>query len=61
MNNILPDQLNPSLVDFTGQKRYWAEKSMDHDLNDYDRINEDTFNRIIWHAVKGLHRPYPIL
>jgi hypothetical protein len=34
---------------------------MEQDLDDYDRIDEDVFNRIIWHSVKGYDNPYPVL
>ena len=60
-NNIPLDEINPPLESLNGKKRYWAEKSMEQDLDDYDRINEDDFNRIIWHAMKGYDRPYPEL
>uniref|UniRef100_UPI0032174A0F bifunctional YncE family protein/alkaline phosphatase family protein n=1 Tax=uncultured Draconibacterium sp. TaxID=1573823 RepID=UPI0032174A0F len=60
-NNIPLDELNAPLETLQGKKRYWAEKSMEQDLDDYDRIEEDTFNRIIWHAMKGYDRPYPKL
>lgn len=60
-NNIPLDEINPPLESLNGKKRYWAEKSMEQDLDDYDRIDEDTFNRIIWHAMKGYDRPYPDL
>jgi hypothetical protein len=60
--NIIPlEELNPDLESLTGDRRYWAQKSMEQDLDDYDRIEEDVFNRIIWHAVKGYDRPYPQL
>jgi len=59
LNNIPLEEINPPLQSLNGKKRYWAEKSMEQDLDDYDRINEDTFNRIIWHAMKGYDRPYP--
>lgn len=58
-NNIPLDEMNPSLQVLSGKKLYWAEKSLEQNLDDYDRIDEDTFNRIIWHAVKGYDRPYP--
>jgi len=58
-NNIPLDQLNPPLVSLSGDQRYWAEKSMEQDLSEVDRIDEDVFNRIIWHSVKGYDRPYP--
>ena len=60
-NNIPLEEINPPLESLNGQKRYWAEKSLEQDLDDYDRINEDDFNRIIWHAMKGYDRPYPVL
>jgi DNA-binding beta-propeller fold protein YncE len=60
-NNIPLDQLNPPLMALSGKPLYWAKKSMEQDLTDVDRIDDDTFNRIIWHAVKGYDRPYPVL
>jgi YVTN family beta-propeller protein len=60
-NNVPLDELNPSLQVLTGKKLYWAERSMEQDLDDYDRIDEDIFNRIIWHSVKGYDSPYPVL
>jgi YVTN family beta-propeller protein len=58
-NNIPLDQLNPVLSALTGDQLYWAKKSMEQNLDDVDRIDEDIFNQIIWHAVKGYDRPYP--
>jgi YVTN family beta-propeller protein len=58
-NNIPLDQLNPALVSLAGDQLYWAKKSLEQDLNEVDRIDEDVFNRIIWHSVKGYDRPYP--
>ncbi|HBE39899.1 MAG TPA: hypothetical protein DDW27_01590 [Bacteroidales bacterium] len=60
-NNIPLDQLNPALTSLSGDQLYWAQKSLEQDLDDVDRIDEDTFNRIIWHAVKGYNRPYPVI
>ena len=58
--NIIPlDELNPPLESLRGDALYWAQKSLEEDLSDVDRIDEDTFNRIIWHAVKGYDVPYP--
>jgi YVTN family beta-propeller protein len=59
INNIPLTEINPPLESLNGQKRHWAEKSMKQDLENYDRINEDDFNRILWHAMKGYDRPYP--
>jgi YVTN family beta-propeller protein len=60
-NNIPLNELNPPLEGLSGKQLSWAKKSMEQDLDDYDRIDEDTFNRIIWHAMKGYDRPYPEL
>ncbi len=60
-NNIPLDQINPSLASLSGDALYWAKKSLDQNLDDFDRIEEDTFNRIIWHSVKGYDVPYPVL
>ena len=60
-NNIPLDQLNPALTSLSGDQLYWAKKSLEQDLEEVDRIDEDTFNRIIWHAVKGYNRPYPVI
>ncbi len=60
-NRIPLDELNPALGDLEGDRRYWAVKSMEQNLEDVDRIDEDTFNRILWHAVKGYDRPYPVM
>jgi YVTN family beta-propeller protein len=58
-NKVPLDELNPPINELSGKKLSWAKKSLEQDLDDYDRIDEDTFNRIIWHAVKGVDRPYP--
>ncbi len=58
-NNIPLDQMNPgTTAALDRQDRYWANKSRKMDLNKPDLINEDSFNRIIWHSVKGNLR-YP--
>jgi hypothetical protein len=59
MNMVPLDELNPPLESLLGDALYWARKSLEQDLDDYDRIDEDVFNRIIWHAVKGYDVPYP--
>jgi YVTN family beta-propeller protein len=58
-NNIPLENLNIALVNLKGKQRYWAQKSLEQDLDDADRIDEDVFNRIIWYAVKGYNRLYP--
>ncbi|HEX6464400.1 MAG TPA: alkaline phosphatase family protein [Vicinamibacterales bacterium] len=38
---------------------YGAEVSAQMDFSEYDRIDEDTLNRILWHSIKGTDVPYP--
>ncbi len=60
-NNIPLDKLNPPLSALSGKALYWAKESMEQYLDELDMIEEDSFNRIIWHAVKGYDVPYPVL
>jgi len=60
-NNIPLDELNPELISLSSDALFWAQKSMEQDLDELDRIDEDVFNRIIWHSVKGYDVPYPVL
>lgn len=60
-SNIPIDQINPELSSLSGDALYWAKKSIEQDLDDYDRIDEYTFNRILWHSVRGYVVPYPSL
>lgn len=58
--NIIPlDELNPPLAALTGEARTWALASLAEDLDEIDEADEDTLNRILWHAVKGDGVPYP--
>jgi len=38
---------------------YGAAASARMDFSDYDRIDEDTLNRILWHSIKGADVAYP--
>jgi YVTN family beta-propeller protein len=60
-NNIALNQLNLALTKLDGKELYWAKKSLEQDLDEEDLIDENVFNRIIWHAVKGYSWPYPKL
>ena len=60
-NNIPLDELNPPLESLNGKQLFWAKKSMEQNLDELDRIDENTFNRIIWHSIKGYDVPYPAL
>jgi hypothetical protein len=51
--------MNPPLRALAGAARRWAIKSMELELDEVDRADEDTLNRILWHSVKGYDTPYP--
>ena len=58
-NRIALDELNPPLRQLQGQALARAKKSLELDLDEADVADEDTFNRILWHAVMGDQAPYP--
>jgi hypothetical protein len=58
-NKVALDEMNPALERTTGKARFWAEKSLALNLREGDKADEDTLNRIIWHATKGYEVPYP--
>ncbi|MDF3077688.1 MAG: Phosphoesterase family protein [Sphingobacteriaceae bacterium] len=60
-NQIPLDKLNPKISSLKGKQLFWAKKSMKMDLEEVDEIEDDTFNKIIWYAVKGYDTPYPKL
>jgi YVTN family beta-propeller protein len=57
-NKIPLDQMNPDLRKLTGRALYWARKSLALNLKEGDKADEDTLNRILWHATRG-DAPYP--
>jgi YVTN family beta-propeller protein len=38
---------------------YGATISAAMDFSDYDRVDDDALNRILWHSIKGVDTPYP--
>ena len=53
-NNIPLDQLNPKVADIREpRQRHWAEVSLKLPLDDIDEADEDTLNRVLWHAARG--------
>jgi YVTN family beta-propeller protein len=57
-NKVPLDQMNPPLKKLKGQALHWAKKSLALDLGEADKADEDTLNRILWHAMRG-DEPYP--
>ncbi|MEX0714789.1 MAG: bifunctional YncE family protein/alkaline phosphatase family protein [Pirellulales bacterium] len=59
-NNIPLDRLNPPLQAIDDPRQlHWAKISLELPLDDIDQADEDTFNRILWHAVRGNDDTYP--
>jgi hypothetical protein len=58
-NNIPLDEMNKPTAQLDGLELYWAGISLALPLDEVDRADEDTLNRIIWHSVKGVDNPYP--
>lgn len=53
----LPARIN--LEERNASNAYGAVQSARMDWSEYDRINEDELNRILWHSIKGPNVPYP--
>lgn len=58
-NQIALDEMNPSMKDLSGLALHWAKKCAELDLDHADVADEDMFNRILWHSVRGYDAPYP--
>jgi hypothetical protein len=55
-NNI--SLINGGVASRSSKARYYAKKVQKMDFSKPDRINDDVFNRYIWHSIKGDAR-YP--
>ncbi|HEV8059026.1 MAG TPA: alkaline phosphatase family protein, partial [Gemmataceae bacterium] len=58
-NRVKLDEMNPALSQLRGPALEWARKSLAMNLDEGDQADEETFNRILWHAVRGYDKPYP--
>jgi YVTN family beta-propeller protein len=59
-NNIPLDQINPPLASIRDpRQRHWAEVSLALDLDEVDEADEDSLNRVLWHAARGRDDNYP--
>jgi hypothetical protein len=60
--DLTPFASLPARVDLDAKNpasAYGAARSARMDWSEYDRINEDELNRILWHSIKGRNVPYP--
>jgi len=58
-NQVPLDEMNKSTAQLQGDELKWALKSLELPLDEVDQADEDVFNRILWHSVKGVNAPYP--
>jgi sugar lactone lactonase YvrE len=58
-NQIQLDEMNPPLARLSGPRLHWARKSLELPLDQLDAADEESFNRILWHATKGYDVSYP--
>jgi len=59
-NQIPLDEMNKATAELEGDELFWALKSLEQPFDDVDCADEDTLNRILWHAVKGVNAQYPV-
>jgi hypothetical protein len=53
------DELNRKVEELPAKERELALLSQKLDFHRVDLADEDTLNRILWYAVKGVDAPYP--
>jgi len=54
LSNLIPlDEMNPPLSALKGTELHFAEKSLDPQFDGIDSGNDELFNQILWHAMKG--------
>ncbi len=59
--NMVPlTEMNPPKTALRGQALHWARASEAQPFERTDEADEDTLNRILWHAMKGVAAPYPV-
>lgn len=58
-NRVPLDQKNPPKTALSGMKLELAEQSATQNFDEPDRADENTLNRILWHAQKGVDASYP--
>ncbi|HEX5472997.1 MAG TPA: bifunctional YncE family protein/alkaline phosphatase family protein [Lacipirellulaceae bacterium] len=59
-NQIPLDRMNPDLATIKNARElHWAQESMKLNLDEEDKADENTFNRILWHARRGRDDTYP--
>jgi len=60
--DLRPYTALPARVDLNARNAataYGAARSARMDWSEYDKIDEDALNRILWHSIRGAQAPYP--
>ena len=59
--NVIPlNQMNPEVNSIKDRRqRHWALASLELPLDDVDEADDETLNRILWHAVRGRDDTFP--
>jgi YVTN family beta-propeller protein len=58
-NQVKFDEMNPDLNALKDKALFWAKKSIELNLDEADKADEDTLNHILWYAMRGYETPYP--
>ncbi len=58
-NRVALDEINPPAAKLSAAARHLARQSAALPLDRPDVADEDTLNRILWHAARGASAPYP--
>ncbi len=58
-NQVPLDEMNKELTQLNTKERRWARKSLEQNFAGFDRVDDNTLNRILWHSAKGVDAPYP--
>ena len=59
-STVPPDKTNARLDEIDDPKQLkWVRKSMEQPLDEVDEADDDTLNRILWHATMGWRTRYP--
>jgi len=56
---IALDEANPAKSALGEKQLHWALASEAEPFEKFDMADEDTLNRILWHAQMGVDSPYP--
>jgi YVTN family beta-propeller protein len=59
-NQVPLDQMQHPIAELHGKELYWAKQLARMRFDQPDLNDDDLFNRIIWHSVKGVDAPYPV-